>query len=54
MGEEVTELRALAGDVVDHEVEHDVVIHRQRLDVRPCPEAGVDLAMGERREASIA
>ena len=53
VGEEVAELIALAGDVVDHEVDDHVVVRGQRADVGPATEARVDLAVGQRREATV-
>ena len=51
---EVAELGALARDVVDHQVEEHVVVRGEGADVRPGPEARVDLAIGQRREAAVA
>ena len=42
LGQEVLEVRALARDVVDHEVEHEVAVVANRLDVLPATEVGVD------------
>ncbi len=50
---EVTELVASSRQVVDHEVEHDVVVRGDPPDVGPGAEARVDLAIRGRREAAI-
>ena len=50
---EVTELVASPRQVVDHDVEHDVVVGGDPPDVGPGAEARVDLAIGGRREAAI-
>jgi hypothetical protein len=51
---EVAELSAPSGEVIDHEVEEHVVVFGQRADVRPAPEARIDLEVGQRREATVA
>ena len=39
--------------MVDHQVESDVVARGERGDVVPGSEAGIDLLVGERREATV-
>ena len=51
---EVPELRAPTRDVVDHQVEHDVVVRRQGADVRPGAEPRIDLVVRDRREPAVA
>ena len=52
---EVLELGTLARDVVDHHVEQDVVrLAPRRSMSAQVPNAGLDLAVGQRREATIA
>ena len=50
---EVAELDALAREVVHHQVKDQVVVGRERAQVRPGPEPRLDLTVGHRREAAV-
>ena len=53
LGQEVLEVGALAADVVDHEVEHEVAVLADGLDVGPVAEVGVDDVVAHGREAAV-